>query len=187
MLHNSRTISANTWTERDRYYQSNLSYLLCDLLDVFTPGGLVVVTVMDPSVLSSPGFEETARLVLPVLGYSEQLLQAGHGFLHRWMRHQADSLVDEPPHGLQSPGGRLSAGLLRPLQPACLLQPHSQAGQLRQLYVEVKADVQQALDLSDAGNFVCQDLLTVLLEVFDAIQEFLKTLVQTYRKSNYNQ
>ncbi|TNN73308.1 hypothetical protein EYF80_016471 [Liparis tanakae] len=108
--------------------------------------------VTDPSALSSPGFEEAARLVLPVLGYSEQLLQAGHGFLHGRMRHQTDSLVDEPPHGLQGPGGGLSAGLLRALQPARLLQPHPQAGQLRQLHVEVEADVQQALDLGDAGN-----------------------------------
>ncbi len=99
------------------------------------------------------------------------------------MRCQADSLVDKPPHGLQSQRGRLSAGLLHPLQPACLFQPHSQAGQLGQLHVKVKADVQQALDLCDAGNFICQDLLTVLLEVFDAIQELLKKDINFDRQS----
>ena len=128
---------------------------------------------MDPS---SPGFKQTARLVLPVLRHSEQLLQASHGFLHRWMRRQADSLVDEPPHGLQSQGGGLSAGLLHALQPARLLQPHSEARQLGQLHVEVEADVQQALDLGDAGKFIGQDLLAVLLEVLDTVQEFLKDM-----------
>lgn len=133
-----------------------------------------VMQTSSRSLPPSPGFKETARFVLPVLGHSEQLLQARHGFLHRRMRSKADSLVDEPPHGLQGQGGRLRAGLLHPLQPAGLLQPHSQAGQLRQLHVKVEADVQQALDLGDAGNFIYQDLLAVLLEVFDTIQELLK-------------
>lgn len=145
------------------------------------PRGFDVVT--DPSMLSSPGFEEAARLVLPVLGHSEQLLQACHGFLHGRVSFQADPLVDELPHGLQGQRGRLGAGLLRPLQPARLLQPHPQAGQLGQLHVKVETDVQQALDLGDAGSFVRQDLLAVLLEVFDAIQEFL---IKIYRRLNPN-
>lgn len=89
------------------------------------------------------------------------------------MRSQAYSLVDEPPHGLQGQGGRLSAGLLHSFQPAGLFQPLSQAGQLGQFHVEVEADVQQTLDLCHAGNLIPQDLVTVLLEVFNAIQQLL--------------
>ena len=125
-------------------------------------------------MLPSPGFEEAAGLVLPVLRHREQLLKTSHGFLHGRMRGQADSLVDEPPHGLQTQGGGLGAGLLHGLQPASLLQPHSQAGQLGQVHVELEADVQQALDLGDARNLVGQDFLAVLLKVFDTVQEHLK-------------
>ena len=123
----------------------------------------------------SPGSEEAARLVLPVFSHAEQLLQAGHGLLHRWVGGQAQPLVDEPPHGLQGEGGGPAGGLLHPLQPARMLQLHPQTGQLRQLHVEVEADVQQALDLHHAGHGLGEDLLAVLLEVLDVVQEFLRT------------
>lgn len=86
-----------------------LLYHLYYVADAFTPYDL---NIQNNSLLPSPGFEETAGFVLPVLGHSEQLLQPRHGFLHRRMRGQAHSLVNEPPHGLQSQGGGLSAGLL---------------------------------------------------------------------------
>lgn len=116
---------------------------MLDVLDVREHHHPVMLTntITGQAVPPSPGFEETAGFVLPVLGHGQQLLQAGHGFLHRGMRGKAHSLVDEPPHGLQSQGGRLRAGLLHSFQPACLFQPHPEAGQFRQLHVEVEADV----------------------------------------------
>lgn len=145
--------------------------------------------VMYQTVLPSPGFKQTACFVLPVLRHSEQLLQVCHGFLHRWMRSQSNSLVNEPPHGLQCQGSGLSSSLLHSFHPACLFQPHSQARQLRQLHVKVEADVQQVLDLTDTGNLICQHLCTVLLEIFNAIQELLKkdrnTIIQRTKKSFY--
>lgn len=160
-------IGHTLWIQAAALHLLNLVHCVANVLT------LADLNVFNCWAVPSPGFQEAAGFVLPVFRHCEQLLQASHGFLHRRMRSQAHPLVDEPPHGLQGQGGRLSAGLLHSFQPAGLFQPHSQTGQLGQLHVEVKADVQQTLDLCHAGNFVPQDLVAVLLEVFDAIQQLL--------------
>jgi len=56
---------------------------------------------------SSPGLQAGAGLILPSLGNREDLLQLGHGLLHRVVGSQAHPRVDQPLHQLQGDAVRL--------------------------------------------------------------------------------